>query len=50
MKLFSADSDDEMDVPDETPRTKKRKRNEELDVSGSLGQFRLDFLIFRRIQ
>ncbi|GAA6231719.1 CCAAT/enhancer-binding protein zeta [Lates japonicus] len=33
------DSDDEMDVPDITPRTKKgkRKSSEELDFSGSLG-------------
>lgn len=49
MKLFSADSDDETDVPDKTPRTKKRKRNEELDFSGSLGQFHFDFLIFSRL-
>lgn len=47
--IFSADSDGETDVPDKTPRTKKRKRNEELDFSGSLGQFHFDFLIFSRL-
>ncbi|XP_067427866.1 CCAAT/enhancer-binding protein zeta isoform X1 [Thunnus thynnus] len=36
---FGADSDEEMEAPDITPRTKKgkRKSSEELDFSGSLG-------------
>lgn len=41
--FFSADSDDEMEVPNITPRTKKgkRKSSEELDFSGSSGLFNL---------
>lgn len=44
--FFFADSGDEMEVPDITPRTKKgkRKSSEDLDFSGSLGLFNL-FLI-----
>lgn len=43
-----AESDDEMDVPDITPRTKKgkRKSSEELDFSGSLGWFNLFYNIY----
>ncbi|KAM7368335.1 hypothetical protein PAMP_014562 [Pampus punctatissimus] len=40
------DSDEEMNVPDITPPTKKgkRKSSEELDFSGSLGQSRVNFI------